>query len=163
MKYQWKVITLLCRQKFYKQFIWLLFFFACMLLVTYMNPVTVNNDIFQSLVGVFDISKFSFLDYLWNFYQLFVMMYIIYQFLSYEEETSIEYMILRKNYMTLLFQKLIYIFLFIIVYKTIIYLVSWLFFNSFITLSYWTCIDTMIPYFIFTLLIALFYFFHIKK
>ena len=80
-----------------------------------------------------------------------------------EEENSIEYMILRKNYMTLLFQKLIYIFLFIIVYKTMIYLVSWLFFHSFITLSYWACIDTMIPYFILTLLIALFYFIHIKK
>lgn len=163
MRYQWKVITLLWHQKFYKQFLWLLFFFACMLLVTYVNPVTVNNDIFQSLVGVFDISKFSFLDYLWNFYQVFVMAYIIYQFLSYEEENSIEYMILRKNYMTLLFQKLIYIFLFIIVYKTMIYLVSWLFFHSFITLSYWACIDTMISYFILTLLIALFYFIHIKK
>lgn len=157
MKYQLKVLNYLLLKKYKKLLLLILFFLICMINITYINPSEINVDIFNALIGIVKIEKYTFLDWLWNFFQAVVIFFLSYHFFSYEEDNSIEFLILRKNYNIFLFDKLIISFVMVFIFRFIIYMTLYLCFQNFISFSYNLLLMSIINYLIVVTISFIFY------
>lgn len=157
MKYQLKVLNYLLLKKYKKLLLLILFFLICMVVITYINPIEITVDIFNALIGIVKIEKYTFLDWLWNIFQVVVIFFLSYHFFSYEEDNSIEFLILRKNYNTFLLNKLIISLVMIAIFRFIIYMVLYLSFQNFISFSYNSLLVNIVNYFLVVIISFVFY------
>lgn len=157
MRYQIHVINQLFKKKFYKYLSVLLFFFICMIVVIYINPIEISNNTFNSLVGIPNINYMTLLDYLWNLFQLFIIVFMLYNYFSYEEDNSMEFLILRKNYLFFMFSKLIISFVSIVLLRILIYFVAYFIFYRYIEFSFINLLFCTLVYLFVILLTFIFY------
>ncbi len=135
MRYEFQVIKRLFKKHYYKFLLVLLFFFISMIVVTYINPTEITKNVFNSLVGIPKMKEMSLLDYLWNLFQVFMIIYMSYNYFSYEEDNSIEFLSLRKHYFIFLFSKLIFASIITTMIRMIIYITSYFIFQEYVKFS----------------------------
>ena len=135
MRYEFQVIKRLFKKHYYKFLLVLLFFFISMIVITYINPTEITKNVFNSLVGIPKMKEMSLLDYLWNLFQVFMIIYMSYNYFSYEEDNSIEFLSLRKHYFIFLFSKLIFASIITTMIRMIIYITSYFIFKEYVKFS----------------------------
>ncbi len=157
MKYQLNVFLHLLKKKYFKLSLVFVLFFSCMILITYINPVEVDLEVFKPLVGVISLENFSFVDYLWFMFQLFFTIYLSYVFFSYEENNSKEFLVLRKNYLYFMLSKLVLFLIFIIIFRLLIFFIPYLIFKETVKFSFITLICSIGIYIAISIFTYLFY------
>ena len=156
MIYQWNVFRELFQKKFYKLLLLMSFLLLSMVIVTWVNPTEISFEKFLSLVGILNFQTASLLDILWNIFQVFVTIYFVYCFITYEEDHSIEYFVLRKNYNCFLVQKLIAVLMFVVIFRLVIYLILYFIFHNIIPFSLTVLLSSILIYLGVTLFVFLF-------
>ena len=78
----------------------IMYFLLMFVFLNIINFITVDNDlehIFNVLIGNIFESHLMLYEFLWIVYQIFLFIYIYYRFFTFEEDNSLEFLILRKS------------------------------------------------------------------
>lgn len=133
MKYNLAVFRKLFKLKYYRLFLLFFLFFTMVIIVDYLSFPSENtiNDI---ILGVYN-KNFNFLHILWFAYQISTYILIFHTFLNYEIDNSYEFTFLRCKKSQLLRKKNIFLIIFILISRSIIYLIVFTIFYKFSVFS----------------------------
>lgn len=112
--------------------------------------VDINN--FNTLLGCPPYN--SPIQILWTIFQFFCHIYIVFTFLSYEQDSSFEYMILRESYKKTTIKKFLLILLVTILLRIIVFFVTYLFFYNIIKFPFVSFIYNIGIYIIITIIVC---------
>lgn len=165
MRYQVHIAKQLFKQKIYKVVIFLFTFFFLLILSEFLNPRETEQDTLYYLLGIFGEDKASFLETLWIAFQTVSIIYIFFLYLTYEEEHSPEFILLRSNYFSILKNKTIIFLIFLVIFRIVLFLLVTLSFNKYIYFSLSAFAVNIFFYIAVTILSLLYYiiFIHKKK
>lgn len=126
MRYQINILRKLLKTDFYKLIVLFYVFLFFMLIITFFSGMSSDLLQFESIISVLTKNNITFVGVLWLLFQLFLLIYISYNFYFFESDNSPEYVYLRTNRISLLLKKIIvltiFVFLFRIINCTLLYL-----------------------------------------
>ena len=157
MKYQINVIKHLTKSKYYKLIITYILFSASVILLSFQNKEFITINTYKAVIGTLTINNLSLINILWFLFQILINFYITYSFLIYDENHSIEYLILRINYNKLIKYKIIIILTSYILFKIIYYLITYFLFYKYTQIKIKTLFINLLIHLIVTLLTFILY------
>lgn len=105
----------------------IMYFLLMFVFLNIINFITVDNDlehIFNVLIGNIFESHLMLYEFLWIVYQIFFFIYIYYRFFTFEEDNSLEFLILRKSNTKIFLRKFIFLSIFNLIFRLLIFLIS---------------------------------------
>lgn len=122
MSYQLNIIKRLLKKDFFKLFIYFGIILFFLLVIAFFSGVTIDLSFFNMLLGKVNYVEINLYGLLWHFFQIFITIYISYKICYYEDENSLEFIILRANYIDLFIKKFIILTSFILIIRSIVYI-----------------------------------------
>jgi len=108
-------------------------------------PIDRNNLIYVSGT-IYKVEHFQKISYLFLFFQIFLIILLLYIFINYEKNNSEEFIILRKKYTNLLFKKFLISIFFIIIFRVMYNLLLYEFFRTFIPIYFEDFLYSILEY-----------------
>lgn len=106
------------------------------ILIMGFNNIELSNNNFRALLGIPGFNEFTFLDFLWMLFQALFTIYVSTICLVYEEKNSIEYIILRKSFKNVIFNKAIFLIVIMIIFRMTLYFIYLFLFKNHFNFSY---------------------------
>lgn len=130
MKYNVNVLSKIIRKSFFKIIILSIIMFISLLLVIYFNFGLFSEKNLVRVLGISIFSEKNLLFLIWEIYQIATTFYFSYLFYSYEINNSPEFVLLRKSLKKLFLGKFAFVTLFIILFRTILFLILFMFVDN---------------------------------
>jgi hypothetical protein len=131
MKYQLNIIKNLFSSKYYKLILFYLVFYLLMYVILKVQYPVFSVSNFITMVGFIDFYNTSFLELIYFVLEVLMIIYSLYLYFSYEEDNSLEYIILRKNIKVNFIEKYIVSFLVLLIIRIFTYSITSLLFSGF--------------------------------
>ncbi len=131
MKYQLNIIKNLFLSKYYKLILFYLVFYLLMYVILKVQYPVFSVSNFITMVGFIDFYNTSFLELIYFVLEVLMIIYSLYLYFSYEEDNSLEYIILRKNIKVNFIEKYIVSFLVLLIIRIFTYSITSLLFSGF--------------------------------
>lgn len=131
MKYQLNIVKNLFSSKYYKLILFYLVFYLLMYVILKVQYPVFSVSNFITMVGFIDFYNTSFLELIYFVLEVLMIIYSLYLYFSYEEDNSLEYIILRKNIKVNFIEKYIVSFLVLLIIRIFTYSITSLLFSGF--------------------------------
>lgn len=131
MKYQLNIVKNLFLSKYYKLILFYLVFYLLMYVILKVQYPVFSVSNFITMVGFIDFYNTSFLELIYFVLEVLMIIYSLYLYFSYEEDNSLEYIILRKNIKVNFIEKYIVSFLVLLIIRIFTYSITSLLFSGF--------------------------------
>lgn len=131
MKYQLNIMKNLFLSKYYKLILFYLVFYLLMYVILKVQYPVFSVSNFITMVGFIDFYNTSFLELIYFVLEVLMIIYSLYLYFSYEEDNSLEYIILRKNIKVNFIEKYIVSFLVLLIIRIFTYSITSLLFSGF--------------------------------
>lgn len=165
LKYQLFVFKELWKKSIFKYFI-IFIIFQLLILIYFLALYERTQESLALSLGLLASTSvdLNLVEMLWLFFQVLWIIYISLRFVSFEENNSPEFTILRENYVTLARQRVLFLIAFIILMRVFLFLFLYSFYFNKVKISFGLFLKNIL-YFLFISLIEcmLYYKINMKK